>query len=88
MCRLRPSSPRKARSFSRRSGGGPSCTRYRAGTPCFCRNSAVATLAASMHSSISLWASLRTVGRISAILRSSPKMMRVSWVSKSIAPRV
>ncbi|MNU05881.1 hypothetical protein D3C72_2508540 [compost metagenome] len=47
----------------------------------------MATLAQSMHSSISLWASLRWVGRISEILRSAPKTMRVSWVSKSMAPR-
>ncbi|MOA39781.1 hypothetical protein D3C78_1615880 [compost metagenome] len=62
--------------------------RYSAGISCFSRNLAVATLAASMHSSISLCASLRWVGRISEILRSAPKTMRVSWVSKSIAPRL
>src|SRR5690606_14023348 len=64
-----PSSARKPLSFSSFSSGGLSCTRYRAGISCFCRKSAVATLAHSMHSSISRCASLRWAGLISRFLR-------------------
>jgi hypothetical protein len=51
------------------------------------RKSEAHTLAASMHSSMRRWASLRTSGTICAILPLSSKIMRVSVVSKSIAPR-
>ena len=48
---------------------------------------AVAMLAVIMNSSIMRCASLRTSGTIRSILRCSPNTMRVSVVSKSIAPR-
>ena len=66
---------------------GPSCTRYRMGS-LSSKKRAVATLAHSMHSSISLWASLRSTGTMDSILRWASKMMRVSTVSKSMAPRL
>ncbi|MNV68521.1 hypothetical protein D3C71_1613810 [compost metagenome] len=49
--------------------------------------SAAQVLAASMHSSISLWASLRTDGTICSMRPSSLQTILVSTVSKSMAPR-
>ncbi|CFW39147.1 Uncharacterised protein [Bordetella pertussis] len=84
----RPMVRRKSRRDCRRSGVGPSWMRYRPG--CLLRDmkSAAHVLAASMHSSISLWASLRTMGTICSIRPSSLQTMRVSTVSKSMAPRL
>ena len=48
---------------------------------------AALTLAASMHSSMMRCASLRASGTIFSILPRSSNTMRVSSVSKSIAPR-
>ena len=70
------------------SGVGPSWTRYSAGCLWLAMNSAAQTLAASMASSISRWASLRVRGMIFSIRPLSSQTICVSVVSKSIAPRV
>ncbi len=80
--------PREIRAaLSSFSGVGPSCTRYSAGCLCSCRKSAAHTLAASMHSSISLCASLRSDRHDLFDLALLVELICVSIVSKSIAPR-
>jgi hypothetical protein len=52
------------------------------------RKSEADTFAASMHSSIRRWASLRSTRTMRSILPLSSKIMRVSTESKSMAPRL
>ena len=75
---------RNSRSLASLSSEGESWTRYSAGCSRLARKSDAHTLAASMHSSIRRWASLRTSGTICAILPLSSKIIRVSVVATGI----
>ena len=79
---------RKSRRATSFSGVGPSCTRYRVGCSRLCKKSEAHTFADNIHSSIIRCASLRTTGWIRSILPCSLKIIWVSMVSKSIAPRL
>jgi hypothetical protein len=68
--------------------GGRSCTRNGAGIFFFSTYRAASTFAAIMHSSISLWASLRWSMPAWVTSPSVPSTKRTSLDSNSIAPRL